>query len=88
MYAAKKRRRPNPMRSVKVFDARLYSRYKSVTAAFEEAGVVRAEDETPEEYARRAAELGEPRVARLGKIYLYARFRKAVPAALARSSAT
>ena len=82
-YVAKKRRRPNPMRSVKVSDARLYSRYKSVTAAFEKAGVVRAEDETPEEYARQAAEeLGEPGVARLGESYLYARFRNAVPAAL------
>jgi protein-glutamine gamma-glutamyltransferase len=79
-YLAKKRRKPDPKCSVKVSDARLYSRYKTITSAFEEAGVVREEHETPEEYARRTAEeLEEPSVARLGEIYLYARFRNAVP---------
>ena len=35
------------------------------------------------EYARRAAEeFGEPGVGQLGEIYLYSRFRKAVPAEL------
>ncbi len=83
-YVTKKRRKPDLQRSVKVSDAKLYSRYKAITSAFEEAGIVREEHETPEEYARRAAEeLGEPGVARLGEIYLYARFRDAVPAALA-----
>ena len=83
-YLAKKRQRPNPKHSVRVSDARLYSRYKALQAAFEEAGIAREEHETPEEYARRAAEeLEEPGVARLGEIYLYARFRNAVPAALA-----
>ncbi len=82
-YVAQKRRKPDFKRSVRVSDARLYSRYKAITAAFEEVGIARAEDETPEEYARRAAEgLGEPGVARLGEIYLHARFRNAVPAAL------
>ncbi len=39
--------------------------------------------ETPEEYARRAAEeLGEPGVARLGEIYLYTHLRNAVPTEL------
>lgn len=80
-HLAKKRRKPDPKRSVKVSDARLYSRYRALTSAFEEAGIVREEHETPEEYARRAAEeLDEPGVARLGEIYLYARFRNAVPA--------
>jgi len=70
-------------RSVKVSDARLYSRYGAVTSVLEEAGIVRETGETPEEFARRAAdETGEPAVARLGEIYLYARFRDAVPAAL------
>ncbi|CAA9457342.1 MAG: FIG001454: Transglutaminase-like enzymes, putative cysteine proteases [uncultured Rubrobacteraceae bacterium] len=74
----------NPQRSIKVSDARLYSRYKAITSAFEEAGVVREKDETPEEFSRRAArELEEPGVARLGEIYLYARFRNAVPAEMA-----
>jgi transglutaminase-like putative cysteine protease len=82
-YIANKRRKPDPKRSVKVSDARLYSRYGTISAAFEEAGVVREGHETPEEYARRAAEAsGEPGVARLGEIYLYARFRDAVPAEL------
>jgi hypothetical protein len=64
-------------------DARLYSRYKGITAALEEAGVVREPQETPEQYARRAArELNEPGMGRLGEIYLYARFRNAVPATL------
>ncbi|MBA4114858.1 MAG: DUF4129 domain-containing protein [Rubrobacter sp.] len=74
----------NLQRSVKASDARLYSRYKAITSAFEEAGVVREEHETPEEFSRRAAgELDEPGVARLGEIYLYARFRNAVPAEMA-----
>ena len=70
-------------RSIKVSDARLYSRYRAITGALEEAGIVREPQETPEEYARRAAErLGEPGMARLGEIYLYARFRNAVPVTL------
>ncbi len=61
----------------------MYSRYKKITAALEEAGISRESHETPEEYSRRAAEeVGESAVARLGEIYLYARFRDAVPAAL------
>jgi len=45
--------------------------------------VVREEHETPEEYARTAAEeLGEPGLERLGEIYQHARFRNAVPAEL------
>ena len=82
-YVAKKRRKPDPRSSVKVSDARLYSRYGAVSAAFASAGLGREEHETPEEWSRRAAEAaGEPGVARLGEIYLYARFRNAVPAAL------
>jgi hypothetical protein len=82
-YVARKRRKPDIQRSVKVSDAQLYSRYKGLVAAYGEAGVVRDEHETPEEYARRAAEeLGEPGMERLGEIYLYARFRNAVPADL------
>lgn len=51
--------------------------------AFEEAGLAREEPETPEAFARRAAEISdEPGVAWLGEIYLYARFRDAVPTAL------
>lgn len=68
---------------VRVSDARLYSRYGEVVAALGRSGVERDARETPEEYARRAAEaLGEPRVARLGEIYIYARFRDTVPATL------
>ena len=82
-HLEKKRRKPDLQRSVKVSDARLYSRYKAITSVFEEAGVTREKHETPEEYARRAAEeLDEPGVARLGELYLYARFRNAVPAGL------
>ncbi|HKZ27394.1 MAG TPA: DUF4129 domain-containing protein [Rubrobacteraceae bacterium] len=82
-YVTKRRRKPDPQHSVKVSDARLYSRYKALQVAFEKVGIVREEHETPEEYARRAAEvLEEPSVARLGDIYLYARFRNAVPAAM------
>ncbi len=80
-HLAKRRRQPDPQRSVRVSDVRLYSRYRAIAYAFEEAGITREEHETPEEYARRAAEeLCEPGVARLGEIYLYARFRNAVPA--------
>ncbi len=82
-YISKKRRKPDPKRSIKVSDARLYSRYKTISTAFGEAGVTREGHETPEEYARRAAEVsGNAEVARLGEIYLYARFRNAVPADL------
>jgi hypothetical protein len=71
------------VRPIKVSDARLYSRYKAITTALEEAGIAREPQETPEQYARRAAEsLAEPRIERLGEIYLYARFRDAVPATL------
>ena len=79
-FIAKKRRKPDLKRSVRVSDARLYSRYGAVSTAFGEAGVIREGHETPEEWARRAAEAsGEPGVARLGEIYLHARFRDAVP---------
>ncbi len=33
-YVARKRRKPNSQHSIKLCDARLYSRYKSTTAAF------------------------------------------------------
>ncbi|MBA2441829.1 MAG: DUF4129 domain-containing protein [Rubrobacter sp.] len=70
-------------RPVRVSDARLYSRYGEVVAALERSGVGREAHETPEEYARRAARaLGEPRISRLGEIYIYARFRDTVPANL------
>lgn len=82
-YVAKRRRKPEMQRSVKVSDARLYSRYRALANALEGAGVRREEHQTPEEYARRAARAtDEPAVARLGEIYLYARFRDRVPAAL------
>jgi len=82
-YLVRRRRKPAVQRSVRVSDARLYSRYGAVIQALEEVGIVREPGETPEEFARRAAEeVGEPAVARLGEIYLYARFRDAVPAAL------
>ena len=71
------------VRPIKVSDTRLYSRYKKITGALEEIGIVREPQETPEQYARRAARiLDEPGMARLGEIYLYARFRNAVPATL------
>src|SRR5215207_3871343 len=83
-YARKRyirsRRRPPSVRPIKVSDARLYSRYKKITTALEEIEITRAPQETPEQYARRAAEtLDEQAIARLGEIYLYARFRNAVP---------
>ncbi len=82
-YLARRRRRPMMHRSVKVSDARLYSRYGAVIGTLEEAGIVREAGETPEEFARRAADkVGEQAIARLGEIYLYARFRDAVPLAL------
>ncbi len=82
-HLARRRRKPSMQRSVKVSDARLYSRYRAITNALEDAGIVREPQETPEEYARMAAErLGEPGMARLGEIYLHARFRDAVPATL------
>jgi protein-glutamine gamma-glutamyltransferase len=77
------RRKPQSVRPIKVSDARLYSRYKRITTALEEIEIARTPQETPEQYARRAAEtLDEPAIARLGEIYLYARFRDAVPAPL------
>src|SRR5215204_3667450 len=86
-YARKRyirsRRRPPSVRPIKVSDARLYSRYKKITTALEEIEITRAPQETPEQYARRAAhELDEPAMNRLGEIYLYARFRNAVPSTL------
>jgi transglutaminase-like putative cysteine protease len=49
------------VRPIKVSDARLYSRYKKITDALEGVGIVRESQETPEQYARRAAhELNEP----------------------------
>src|SRR5215210_6214471 len=77
------RRQPRSIRPIRVSDARLYSRYNRITSALEEIQITRAPQETPEQYARKAAEtLHEPAIARLGEIYLYARFRDAVPAAL------
>jgi protein-glutamine gamma-glutamyltransferase len=77
------RRQPQSVRPIKVSDARLYSRYNRITTALEEVEIARDPQETPEQYARRAAEtLDEPSIARLGEIYLYARFRDAVPATL------
>jgi len=71
------------VRPIKVSDARLYSRYKKITDTLEAAGIVREPQETPEQYARRAArELDEPGMNRLGEVYLYARFRNAVPSTL------
>jgi hypothetical protein len=71
------------VRPIKVSDARLYSRYKKITTALEGIGIVREPQEPPEQYSRRAAhELDGPGMERLGEIYLYARFRNAVPAAL------
>jgi hypothetical protein len=82
-HLVRRRRKPSMHRSVKVSDARLYSRYRAITTALERAGIAREPQETSEEYARRAAQrLGEPGMARLGEIYLYARFRDAVPATL------
>jgi hypothetical protein len=82
-HLGRRRRKPSVQRSVKVSDARLYSRYRAITTDLYGVGITREPQETPEEYARRAAErLGEPGMARLGEIYLYARFRDAVPAAL------
>jgi len=82
-FVAYRSRETLVVRPIKVSDARLYSRYKKVTGALEEIGIVREPQETPEQYARRAARtLDEPGMARLGEIYLYARFRDAVPATL------
>ena len=82
-HLARRRRKPSMQRSIKVSDARLYSRYRAITGALEEAGIARYPQETPEEYARRASQrLGEPGMARLGEIYLHARFRDAVAATL------
>ncbi len=47
-------------------------------------GIAREPQGAPEQYARRAAHGPDgPGMERLGEIYLYARFRDAVPAALA-----
>lgn len=55
-------------------------RYRGITAAFERVGIVRRPHKTPEEYARRAEEeLESLAVERVGAIYLYARFRDAMP---------
>ncbi|HJQ30309.1 MAG TPA: DUF3488 and transglutaminase-like domain-containing protein [Rubrobacter sp.] len=81
---ARRRRKPLVGHLIKVSDARLYSRYRMITNALEETGIARETQETPEQYARRVARtLDEPVMERLGEIYLYARFRDAVPAALA-----
>ncbi|MBA2713889.1 MAG: DUF3488 domain-containing protein [Rubrobacteraceae bacterium] len=78
-----RRREPMTVRPIKVSDARLYSRYGRITNALEEVGITRGPQETPEQYSRRAAaSLNEPAMERLGEIYLYARFRDAVPATL------
>src|SRR5215204_2765872 len=82
-FVAHRNRKTVMVRPIKVSDARLYSRYKKVTNALEGIGIVRESQETPEQYARRAARtLDEPGINRLGEIYLYARFRDAVPATL------
>jgi hypothetical protein len=82
-FVAHRNRKTVMVRPIKVSDARLYSRYKKVTNALEDIGIVRESQETPEQYARRAARtLDEPGINRLGEIYLYARFRDAVPATL------
>jgi hypothetical protein len=79
----KRRKEPLKVRPIKVSDARLYSRYGKITNALEEAGITREPQETPEQYARRAAaSINEPAMGRLGEIYLYARFRDAVPSTL------
>jgi protein-glutamine gamma-glutamyltransferase len=81
---AHRRRKPLVGHLIKVSDARLYSRYRTITNALEGVGIARETQETPEQYARRAARrLDEPGMERLGEIYLYARFRDAVPTALA-----
>lgn len=83
-YYAHRHRKASPQRSVKVSDTGIYSRYSRISVALEETGIKREPQETPEEYARRAAErLEAPEIMRLGEIYLYARFRDAVPAELA-----
>ncbi|HEX5912110.1 MAG TPA: transglutaminase-like domain-containing protein, partial [Rubrobacter sp.] len=82
-FVAYRSRETLVVRPIKVSDARLYSRYNKITTALEEIGIVREPQEPPEQYARRAAhELHEPGMNRLGEIYLYARFRNAVPATL------
>jgi protein-glutamine gamma-glutamyltransferase len=82
-FVAYRNRETLVVRPIKVSDARLYSRYKKIMTALEEIGFVREPHEIPEQYARRAAhELHEPGMNRLGEIYLYARFRNAVPSTL------
>ncbi len=82
-HLAHKRRKSTMHPSIKVSDAKIYSRYRTMIAAFEGSGLVRDEHETPEEYARRLALVtDEPKIARFGEIYLYARFRDSVPATL------
>ena len=82
-FVAYRSRETVVVRPIKVSDARLYSRYKKITTALEEIGILREPQETPEQYARRAAhQLHEPGMNRLGEIYLYARFRNAVPSTL------
>jgi protein-glutamine gamma-glutamyltransferase len=82
-FVAHRNRKSVVVRPIKVSDARLYSRYNKLTDALEEIRIVRRPQETPEQYARRAARyLNEPGMARLGEIYLHARFRNAVPSTL------
>jgi protein-glutamine gamma-glutamyltransferase len=82
-FIAYRNRETVVVRPIKVSDARLYSRYKKITTALEGIGIVREPQETPEQYARRAARtLDYPGMNRLGEIYLYARFRNAVPSTL------
>src|SRR5215217_5353507 len=82
-FVAHRNRKTVMVRPIKVSDARLYSRYNKLTDALEEIRIVRRPQETPEQYARRAARtLDEPGMNRLGESYLYARFRDAVPATL------
>jgi hypothetical protein len=82
-FIAYRSRKPMVVRPITVSDARLYSRYKQITSALEEIGFVRESQEAPEQYVRRAARtLDESGMNRLGEIYLYTRFRDAVPATL------
>ena len=79
-YLSNRRKASSYQHSINVSDARIYSRYEGVMDALEKVGTERGPHETPEEYARRyAGDLGNLELSRLGEIYLYARFRDAMP---------
>src|SRR3712207_5895357 len=63
-HLARRRRKPSTQRSIKVSDARLYSRYRAITGALEEAGIARYPQETPGGDARRTAERVGERIGR------------------------